>query len=223
MVSRRRFVQMIAAAMAVPIIELRPGIPREKLMLNFCCEDYLRYNLKQPFGVGSLTYATDSHAMIRTELLNRSEVGEMRIPPVEKVWNDYWNPIGQWRELDETMLTPSIIRKYQHCPKCGGVEVSYGEAYPTDNEELFQLVSKYGYDVDDNTIRDRSCDVCHGLEYTEAAVSDVLGVFHSSFMLKRIAALPNAMVCRSEFDKDDNVVLFRADGFHGISLGYHER
>ena len=215
MVSRRTFMKAIAASMTVPIIDLRPAVPRENLLLQFCDPEYLRYNLSQPFGVGSLTYATDSHAMIRTELLNRSEVGEMRIPPVGKVWHDYWNPVGQWRELDQKILTPTLTREWQLCPKCGDARVSYGEAYPNDWTDL---MNKYGYDPDDNTIRDRSCDVCHGMDYTDPAMSDVLGVVHSSFMLKRIAALPNPMICRSA--NSEHAVLFRADGFQGISLGW---
>lgn len=216
MVSRRSFLQAMAVAMAVPIIDLRPGIPREKLMLDFCDQDYLRYNLKQPFGVGSLTYATDSRAMIRTELLNRSEVGEQRVPPVDKVWHDHWNPVGQWRELDDGILTPTIRKKYQLCPKCGDARVSFGEQYP-DEGDWSELCRLYNYDGDDNSIRDRSCDVCHGLDYQCAGFSDVLGVHHSSYMLKRIAALPNPMVCRSA--SVEHAVLFRADGFEGISLG----
>lgn len=217
MVSRRSFIRAIAAAITVPIIDLRPAVPRENLLLQFCDPRYLRYNLSQPFGVGSLTYATDSRAMIRTELVNRSEVGEMRTPPVDKVWHDHWNPIGQWRELDESILTPTIIEEFQLCPKCGDARVSYGEGYPNHWSEL---MDKYSYDSDDNTIRDRTCDVCHGLDYKDAAMSDVLGVVHSSFMLKRIAALPNAKICRSA--SVEHAVLFRADGFQGISLGHAE-
>ena len=220
MVSRRRFMQAIAAAMSVPIIDLRAGVPREKLLLDFCGEDYLRYDLKQPFGVGSLTYATDSKAMIRTELANRCEVGEMKIPPVGNVWSAHWEPTGQWRDLDETMLTPTIVRKYQSCPKCGGDRVSFGESYPDNHHDWYVLVSEYAYDPDDNTIRNRSCDVCHGRDYTGAAVSDVLGIEHSTYNLKRIAALPHAQVCRSAYV--EHAVLFRADGFQGISLGYHD-
>jgi len=220
MVSRRSFLQAVAAALAAPIIDLRQHVPRENLMLNFCDQDYMRYNLQQPFGHGSLTYATDSLAMIRTELLNRSEVGEMRIPPVDRVWHDHWNPIGQWRELDDGMLIPTITREYQMCPKCCGERVSYGEAFPPypDSEELARL---HHWDPDDNMLRNRSCDVCHGLDYECAGFSDVLGVHHSSFMLKRIAALPNAMVCRSA--SVDHAVLFRADGFEGISLGCSDK
>lgn len=73
---------------------------------------------------------------------------------------------------------------------------------------------------DDNTLRDRSCSLCHGLDYTDPAWSDVLGVHHNSHMLKRIAALPNAMVCRSASRED--AILFRAEGFQGISLGWSD-
>lgn len=208
----------IGAAMTVPIIDLRKSVPRENLLLQFCGEDS-RYRLDQPFGVGSLTYATDARAMIRAELVTRNEVGEMRLPPVARVWGEHWNPTGQWRELDEKMMEPTIIKEFQSCPKCGGEKVSFGEGYPPP-PEVFGLITNYSYDVDDNTLRDRSCSLCHGLDYTDPAWSDVLGVHHNSHMLKRIAALPNAMVCLSASRED--AILFRADGFQGISLGWSD-
>lgn len=221
MVSRRSFLQAMAAAMTVPIIDLRPAVHRENLLLKFCDPEYQRFNLSQPFGVGSLTYATDSRAMIRTELVNRSEVGEMRTPPVQKVWHDYWHPYSQWRPLDETILTPTITREEQLCPKCGDARVSVGEGYPNYSDPaVVAMLKTYRYDPDENTIRDRSCDVCHGLDYTDPAVSDIFGVQHSTFMLHRIAALPNAMVTRSE--SVQHAVLFKADGFQGISLGWSD-
>lgn len=218
MVSRRSFLNAIAAAITVPIIDLRKAVPRENLLLKFCGED-ARYSLRQPFSVGSLTYATDNRAMIRTELCNPSEVGEMKIPPVGRVWNEYWLPSGQWKHVDEQMLQPSIVKEWQLCPKCGCERVSYGEGIPP-YPDVIELIGKYSYDTDDNTIRNRSCEVCHGLDYKEAAFSDVCGWPHSSFMLKRIAALPNAMVCRSATRND--AILFRADGFQGISLGWND-
>lgn len=221
MVTRRNFVQAIAGAMLVPIVDLRAAVPRENLMLQFCDGDMSgRYRLNQPFGIGRWTYATDARSMIRAELVTRNEVGEMRLPPVENVWNEIWHPTRHWRVLDDAMMTTTIIKEWQMCPHCGGARVSYGESYPTDQSELYELVSKYSYDSDDNTTRDRSCNVCHGLEYTDAAFSDVLGLPHSTFGLKRIAALPNPMVCRSATRED--AILFRADGFEGISLGWSD-
>lgn len=49
----------------------------------------------------------------------------------------------------------------------------------------------------------------------------VCGWPHSTYMLKRIAALPNPMVCRSESRED--AILFRDDGFQGISLGWTDK
>lgn len=218
MVSRRTFLKAAAAVICAPRIELRPAIDREKLMLAFCDPDATRYSLEAPFGVDSLTYATDSYAMIRGELANRSELADRRIPNVTPVWNDLWHPRA-WIDFDPSLLTPTLTTDGPHlCPQCGCARVSLGDTYPdmTDSDEV-QRIYSLGYDIDDNTIRDKSCSLCKGLEYDGPDVSNLLGIYHSTFYVKRIAAIPNVQISRSCADGD--VVLFRGDGFEGVSLG----
>jgi len=212
---RRNFMMAIAGAMTVPLINLRNTVPAEKLMQAFCNPDYHRFDLSNPFGAGSLTYATDSWAMVRAELVNRDEYATGRLPDVRKVWSEYWNPTGSWVPLVESgMMIPTIeMKDYNVCPECGMRRVSLGDYYPDPDDPRIML----DYDPDDNSIRDVSCVLCRGRDYNGKSVSCVLGVRHVSFGLRRIAVLPNAMVCRSA--SNDSAVLFRADGFEGISLG----
>lgn len=218
--SRRSFMRAVSAAITVSLVDLRKEVPRESLMLPFCDHDYgYKYDLRQPFGQGSLTYATDYWAMIRAELANRRDVGEGRLPDALGCWKQYWHPSFDWVPLDGELLTPTLRAKdYAMCPECGLRRVSLGDEYPdhTDNE-LTAMLSKYDYDVDDNTIRDKSCTVCHGLEFEGPDICPLLGTYHSRFLLTRIAALPNPQICLSR--SMPNALLFRADGYEGITLG----
>lgn len=222
MITRRTVLKSIAAALMAPTIELRQSVPDERLLAAFCSswEGY-RYQLQKPFGVGSLTYACDNRAMIRCELASRVENGELRLPNVEPVWRQHWRSSAQWRPLtpDDLIATENVNGL---CPHCGDRRVSFGEEYPESQEQTDSLPE---YDIDDNTIRDVSCPECHGKEYTGPSCVRIDGVLHSSWNLRRILALPNPMVCRSQYqdlhDKGSNhaSILFRADGFEGISMG----
>lgn len=217
-VSRRTFLKAAAAVIWAPKIELRPAIDREKIMLAFCDPFDERYHIGSPFAVNSLTYATDRYAMIRAELANRSELEDRRIPNVTPVWNDLWHP-RSWHAFDPALLTPKYMSEGpQLCPQCGAARISLGEEYPdmADGDEI-QRIYSLGYDVDDNTIRDPSCSLCKGLEFSGPDVSDLLGCYHSTFFVKRIAAIPDVQISRSCADGD--VLLFRGDGFEGVSLG----
>lgn len=219
MMSRRTTLKTLAVAMMSPVIQLRESIPAEKLLLPFCGDWDHRYHISEPFSHGSLTYATDSRAMVRCELANRLEIGEVRLPPVESTWVKFWQPVGPWKPLSEVSIRPVPVDGFAAaCPECGERRVSLGDTYPDLADEAeAERVYRLGFDVDDNSIRDASCGTCHGLEYRGPTVASVLGVPHSAFLMKRITALPNAKVCRSGFD--GRAILFAADGYEGISLG----
>lgn len=226
MITRRSVLKSIAAsaiASAVPIIRLRQSVPDERLLMAFCDPEAFRYDFKSPFGLGSLTYATDSRALIRCELTGRDEIGERRLPKdVLRVWSDHWNPVTQWRPLTPDDLVPTVSPKnYDVCPDCGNRRISLGDRFPQSIEEQASLPH---YDPDDNTIRDASCQTCKGIECSVPTCCEVEGVIHSAYTLKRILALPNPQICvslspethRHSFREH---LLFRADGFEGISLG----
>jgi hypothetical protein len=101
--TRRSFVASVAMSLVAPRIRLRPSIDREALMLPFC-GDFGRFDLKSPFGVGSLTYATDSIRMVRAELSNRHEDGDRRVPDVERVFRDLWHP-GEFAPLAQPAVS----------------------------------------------------------------------------------------------------------------------
>lgn len=211
--------KFLAAAAMAPLVQLREAVPDERLMLEFCGDDGVEWNLSRPFGVGSLTYATDRAAMIRCELPNRLEVDEIKLPPVRKVWNDYWSPSRQWRPLTVEDIQPTVLSPDScgHCPECGDRRITLSE-YPDFNDPVVNArVRELGYDIDDNSIFDESCPMCRGGKYDGPNVTMIAGVPHWGFFAKRIAALPNVEVCRGQ--NTALTVLFRADGFEGISLG----
>ncbi len=222
MLQRRTFLKALAAATWTPLIELRPELDREKLMLAFCDPDDVKYDLSQPFAAGSLTYATDRYAIIRGEITNRMEIGERKTPRVEPVWNDHWHPTGNWISLDAETAKPTITLDCGLCPHCGDARVTCGPDYPNWNDkELVAKLMRYDFDVDNNTIRDASCPLCHGLDYKGPSVTNLLGTEHNAYFLKRIVDIPNVTVCQTASRHD--AILFRGDGFQGISLGIDDR
>lgn len=193
-------------------------MPDERLLLQFCDPEPWRYDLSSPFGVGSLTYATDSRAMIRCELVSRLENGERHLPRnVIDIWGRYFRPTD-WVDLTSEDIRPTEKFVSGSCPECGDRRVSFGEDYPTDQDYADSLPD---WDPDDNTIRDTSCECCHGRYYDGPSLVRICGVLHQSFLLRRILALPNPQICcsRSSMAKKPDVLLFRASGFAGISLG----
>jgi hypothetical protein len=224
-VSRRTVLKGIAAAIMAPTIQLRASVPDERLMLAFCDPDCSRWAIDAPFGWGSLTYATDTRAMIRAEIANRQEVGERKLPPkIDQIWESWFRPAQQWRQLTPDDIQPTIADGIGMCFECGDRRVSYGDEYPDLNEWGYftdERCGRLGYDIDDNTIRDESCPTCKGLAYGHKNITVICGQEHQSHNLKRILALPNAMVCPSELHMDKHApgLLFRADGFEGIALG----
>lgn len=221
-VSRRTVLKTLGAALMAPTISLRSEIDRERLLLAFCDDDAYRYDLTKPYGVGSLVYATDCRHMARAEIANRFEYGERRLPKgTLEVWETHFQPM----ELRPFQL-PSIeqLTHYGHerfggiCPLCDDRRICFGSEYPSEDE----IESLIDWDVDDNTYRDSSCQLCHGHTYHGPCETIVCGVRMSYSRLKPIAALPNVRVARSKFCREDYPVLnFSADGFEGVAMGLH--
>jgi len=226
MFSRRTALKAMVGSLAVPLVRLRPEIDRERILQSFC-DDYvgIRYNLSQPFGVGSLTYATDARHMVRTELVNRVEDGERRVPPFESAWKRYWSPAGEFVPFD--IPSPSALTEHCEfvpCPVCGDRRISLGSEYPEFDDEGLprnRRLIVYGYDVDTNTIRDKSCDCCNGLRYQGPNVLRVHGVLMDYRRLLPIWQIPNVRITRSHVP-DGEALLFSGDGFQGIALGLSE-
>jgi len=223
--TRRTVLKTMAAALMAPTIHLRPSVPDERLLLPFCDPDSMRYNFQTPFGHGSLTYASDSRAMIRCELANRQEIGERKLPKnIDQVWEAWFRPKAQWRPLTPDDIVPTAINDYAKCFECGNRRISLGDRYPELNEygsPAEQRMHDLGWDVDDNTIRDESCPTCRGRSFGHKNVAVLFGHNHQAYELKRILALPNVMVCQSGFEPEEHAqgLLFRADGFEGVALG----
>lgn len=226
-ISRRSFIgttAAVAAAMFGPRITLRSEIDREKLMLPFCDSwGNARWDLDAPFGVGSLTYATDAKRIIRAELNNRKEEGERRIPRVESLWLKEWHPVGELFPFERPSL--DSIRYGFHgfcdCPACGGRRVPWdgvGKEYPNLDDAGFKhLERERGYDVDDNCVFDPSCETCKGRPYKGPSLLRFRDQFYSAALLLPIWDLPNVRLGVGPADKDGGRrLLFTADGFEGI-------
>lgn len=224
-ISRRSVLKGIAAAMMAPTIQLRPSVPDERLLLPFCDPDSCRYSFEAPFGHGSLTYATDARAMIRCELANRQEVGERRLPrDIDNVWGRWFQPASQWRPLTPDDIQPTVEDDCAKCFTCGDRRVRLGGNYPDIDDRGLIVDARLrmlDYDIDDNSVRDDSCPACRGLSRGHKNIAVLFGEEHQAHELKRILALPNVMVCTSEFSPEGHApaLLFRADGFEGIALG----
>lgn len=230
--TRRSTIKMISGSLAslmCPTIQLRQSIPDERLLIPFCAPESFRYDFEKPFGVGSLTYATDARAMVRCELSSRVEDGERRLPKnVIGVWDYHWNPSKKWQPLTPDDVIPTETdRVTGMCPYCGDRRVSLGEHFPADQEHADELLRKLDWDVDDNTIRDESCEHCHGRDYEGPSCVRIVGVEHQAWTMRRILSLPNVHVCPGSYNRhrwgDSEPLLFKADGFEGISLGMTSR
>ena len=226
MVTRRAALKCLAVSAMAPLVELRPAIDRERLLAAFCDTGgtrSIRFDLAAPFAVGSLTYATDALSMCRAEIANRWEIGERRLPPIEKCWDRLWKPARRFElyslpPIDT--LTLGDQGDYGVCPLCDGRRKSLGSAYP-DGEWCDSLEAHLRYyDVDDNTTLDPACQLCHGRLYAGPWQVRVCGVLMSYSRMKAIAALPEARVSRTEVD--GGALLFAAAGFEGVAMGMHQ-
>lgn len=220
-INRRAALKSLAAAVMVPCVRLREDIDREAIMAGFCYTDRCLYDIDKPFTVGSLTYATDARWAIRAELSGAAHDGERILPPIERAWKKYWVPQGAFREFElphwsHASVTPA--RTWGHCPECGDRRVSYGDCYPpADALNNKNWVLAHDYDIDDNTVRDKSCAVCRGKEWKGPCQIRVLGHLHDYWRLKRILSLPSGRIASAP-----ECLLFVADGFEGVSMGLYE-
>lgn len=222
-ISRRASLRTILAASFATVVRLRPEVPREALLRSFCGDpSYCSWALDEPIGVGSLTYATDARAIARCEIASRWDVGERRLPPVDRVWMENWNPVGEWVPIESVYKGPTEFKEFMGCPACGDKRVCLGEFYPDHSDEALAAEHRrLSFDVDDNTIRDASCHLCHGLDYCGPNVALTPCGAHSAWMLARIAAIPDVRVCRSW--SNVNLMLFSGSGFQGMSMGCGEK
>jgi len=201
-----------------PKISLRSEIYRERLMLPFCGENY-RWDLGAPFGVGSLTYATDARRIIRAEIVSRKEDGERRVPNVNGLWRDEWKPDGELIPFEKPPL--SSIRwgfaNFGDCPDCGGRRIPWdgvGEKYPDlDDAQYKHLEREKGYDVDDNCVFDPACRTCRGRPYQGPSLFEFRGQFYSAALLLPVWNLPGVRIGVGQLDGGERKLLFSADCF----------
>lgn len=220
-VTRRTAVKACASFLAAPIVRLRAEVDREQILRSFVCDyDSPRYDLRAPFRIGSLTYATDARHICRAELVSTVDTGnERRVPGnLDELYRSHFTGSGAWRafELPDWRKCVNPNSYFYSCPECGGRRVSRGEYYPDNDWITSSAAEQLDYDIDDNTTRDPSCGLCYGKTWRGPALLVVAGVHFEYSRLKAIAALPNVLVARSA---QDDAIVFRADGFEGIAMG----
>lgn len=224
-ITRRTAIRAIGAAMIAPCVTLRNEIDRERLLSAFVCPHDSWYDITKPFGVGSLTYATDARHICRAELVSRVEEGERRLPiNLDQLYRSHWEGCGElvpfelpdWRKA---CIVPQDQSYSFTCPECCGRRVSMGDHYPPQEWLDGREASDYEYDIDDNTIRDKMCPACKGKDWHGPSILIVDGVRFEYARLKAVAALPNVRVARSGFGTGDEAIVFRAEGFEGVSMG----
>lgn len=215
----------LAALTLAPLVTLRKTIDREKLLAAFCDDDNYRYDFAKPFGYGSLTYATDSRFICRAEIADRKEDGDIKLPyNFGEAWPTLWKPAGEFLPLElppiEALTLCTDERWGGICPLCGNRRVSLGDCYPPECSD-YKWCDVMGYDPDDNTIRDKSCGLCHGKDYHGPSLFRYGPHLLSYHRMKPIAALPNTRVAVNI--KCDGPLLFQADGFEGMAMGLREK
>lgn len=216
---RRSFLRFSVALLElVPLVRLRTEVDIESIMLRFCADEPYRLDLTQPFGVGPFTYATDTKHMVRAELVNRQENGERRLPKnVEEVWRYHWHP-SNWVPFELPRIEDLTIRCsdgfYAICPLCDNRRISLGEWPP----ESFDKFRRLDYDPDDNSIRDKSCQLCRGKQYNGPSLAMVAGTLMSFHRLKPIAAIPGVEIAANQ-KGEDHPFLFRGSELEGMAMG----
>lgn len=219
--TRRTALKAITAALMCPTIKLRDDYPDERLLRQFCNSDeHYRYDHSTPYSVGSLSYATDARVLVRAELPSVQTIGERVMPPIERVWKLWWTPSPftpntQWVPLEGRLIVPTIRQEeYSRCPVCNSVASVQLAVYPGSEEEL-EALKPFGWDVDSNSIRDRNCPECHGLEFKGNHLIQIHHTMFSAYYMRKLATLPNAEIC---LDRTKTVLLVRAEAFQGILM-----
>lgn len=228
---RRVFTKSLTALLAVPLLKFQPeSIDRHKLLSMFVDEDvYSRYDLTRPYVVGDFSYGTDGRAMARIST-NEDEHDDQKIkmPPIQNAWDHHYQPNEVWKpfklaEYDQLVATEDDRKFGGTCPKCDDHRVSFGLTYPTNQTAGDELPD---YDPDDNTIRDVSCDLCHGKPYRKGSNQLIEGQLIAFRYAKKLAAIPSCQYCVTDFKHGDSSVtqksqnvLFRSEiGINGIVL-----
>lgn len=230
-ITRRTVLKTLAAATLAPTIELRQHIDRERLLRAFCDDAPYRYDLDQPWGIGSLTYASDARHICRAEIANRVENGERRLPKnVINLWDRYWHHDGlvPFELPSPDTLTLGAGHDCAVCPYCDDRRIFLGDKYP-EFDDCGRALAGPDYDVDTNTVRDKGCPACRGKTWDGSWQINIGGVLLNYSRLKPIAALPNVRVAATKATPIDikgerkhchpNVLLFAADGFDGMAMG----
>lgn len=216
--NRRIALKAIASFAMAPLIRLRPQIDREALLLPFCGDSY-KYDLQEPFQHGSLTYATDTFRIIRTELISPEVCGERRLPPAEQTWRDWWHPCG-WREVERPALSDLVHRSdgiFGACPQCLDRMISLGEFYP-DQETIEDLMRRgVRWDVDENTHGDEFCDLCRGRDYNGPTAITIGSQRVDYALMDPVWRLPGPIYIAAN-QRSGGPILFRADGFEGMAM-----
>jgi len=226
-ITRRTALKAALSVVVAPTIELRKHIDAERILAGFCDEDRCwRYDLDKPFGFGSLTYASDAHYMVRTELKSRIENGERQLP--QKI-DDTWN---YWFDFDRSQLQPvekpslqslAYLNKENEpttCPECGGRRKFLGTKYPSPDEIEKFYDDGMDYDVDENTILDPSCGLCRGRIWRGPNIAMICGVPMDAWRVNRILTIPGVRVAPSRAGR---CLAFEGSGFQGVAMGMIER
>lgn len=218
-VTRRTVLKTIAATLLAPTIALRREIDREALVSAFCGESF-RYSIDKPFLHGGLTYATDARGIIRAELAAPLLDGANRkLPNVAKCWEDCWRPSTKFVPFELPPVGGLLTNKYGGtCPVCCGrrvpINVDLDSGWCASRE-----ASERGFDIDDMTVLDESCEHCNGKEFFGPSLAKIGNTFHSYHLIKRIAALPSVQVAEAKDVAGYDLICFRADGFEGMQMG----
>lgn len=219
---RRTFNKALASLLTVPLLNLQPlTIDRHKLLSMFLGESWQRYDLSRPYILDGFSYATDARVMARITTSDDESLDEtIKIPPLQNVWDTAFKPERQWErfhlhDIKDLVLSPI----YNICPVCDDRRVSYGKEYPADEDTALALPD---YDPDDNTIRDVSCELCHGRNYEGPSLQPIAGKKIAYRYAKKLAAIPGCEVSVSAghgYTNGHQTILFRSDvGIGGILM-----
>lgn len=232
-VTRRTAILASIAALFAPTVRLRPAIDLEKLLSGFLDSNQhpIVYDHSKPYHLGGWTYATDARHMAWAELSKPDEDGgRRRIPKIEEA-RRLFKPT---RWVDFTLPAIESLAVYDGvydgvCPVCGNRRIPYGEHYPSA-AWIDANAYRFDWNVDDNTIRDLSCEFCQGGRRKNLpSVATICGIPFSYWRLLPIAAIPGVRVSATEYitipDRwhlPNKVLCFEADGIQGVAMGLRE-
>ena len=225
---RRTFSKSLAAMLVVPLLKFQPKtIDRHELLNVFLGDDHFlgaRYDLTRPYVVNQHAYASDGRIMARITTCEAEHDDEMiKVPPVELVWNAHFiSTERKWETFklaDYNELVPPQSSWGATCPMCNDRRISFGDSYPTDQHTADQLPE---YDPDDNTIRDASCEMCHGKSFFGGSYQKIGNQVIAYQYAKKLAEVPGCevnigAVMKHHRGSEFQAVLFRSEiGIAGV-------